>query len=144
MTAKKNPSLMPKAGSRARRVLVELARLPNPVEERALMAAHGMDGVQPTHWRQGPYLSLSSCGLIERTQDGGWFLTSMGQALMKQQEVELEREQRPALPVENMATPRSVPPFRAMAAKSWRDRVVRDGAFDFINIPSLHVGGPAS
>lgn len=137
-TSKKKHPLMPKAGTRARLVLVTLAGFPGPVEESVLMDAHGMDSRAPTIWRQGPYLLLTTSALIDRLHDGRWYVTARGRELLAELETDQERVEAAPLPAANMATPRSAPDWRPLAAKSWRASVVREGAFDYAEIPSLH------
>jgi hypothetical protein len=136
----KNHPLMPRVGSRARLVLVTLAKFADPIAESILMAAHGMDGRAPTIWRQGPYQLLTTSMLIERLHDGRWCVTQRGRELLAEQAAEQGREEASPLPIANMATPRAVPPFRPMVAPSWRNLVVREGAFDYTEIRSLHTG----
>lgn len=136
MNIKDNP-LMPKIGSRAHRVLVELARCLAPVKEDTLMAAHGLDDLAPTIWRQGPYKSLQSSGLVDLC-GAGWHLTALGRQLMDQVEAEMLRGAPPApAPEPSMAVPRIHKPFTPMTVRQVQ-RPIREGAFDYRDIPSLH------
>ncbi|OFJ46410.1 hypothetical protein BA896_021900 [Janthinobacterium lividum] len=128
---------MPKKGTRARRVMEVLFAYRQPLHEPVLMAAHGLDTLTPTIWRQGPYRSLAAAGLIEVTHARYWMLTVKGRALMDAAEAELMQTTTPAPAKENLVPPRSVPPFRPMAARPaiW---LTREGALDFRAIPSLY------
>lgn len=141
MSVNKNNPLMPRAGSRALRVLLELANYTLPVREDVLMAAHRLGNMSPTFWRQGPYKSLVTARLIERTFYGCWFVTALGRQVIAQ---------APAAPKENKADPLTLgdvvrapepKPFRPLVLASWKTRIAREGAFDYRDIPSLHTGG---
>jgi hypothetical protein len=82
----KRKHLMPEAGSRAHRIFVELARHEGPVGEHVLMERHGLDGLSPTVWRQGPYKTLASSALIVRAGRTAWQLSKLGRAVMDEVE----------------------------------------------------------
>lgn len=138
---RKQTSTMPEIGSRAHRVLVELARHDRPVMEVLLMAAHGLDGLRPSNWRQGPYKVLVNQGLIAHT-DNFWQLTPAGRLLIHQVEAEMIRNGKslPAAPAEppQLVEPPSRPPFRPLSRSAHRP--IRDGALDYRDIPSLLTG----
>lgn len=150
MSVNKTNPLMPRAGSRALRVLLELANYTQPVREDVLMAAVRLGNMSPTFWRQGPFKSLVSSGLIERCDNGCWLMTPRGREVVAQCPAAPRKKAEPealaaVADTANMAWPRSVPPFRPMKPRaSWRDTVVREGAFDYCDIPSLHSGRPAT
>lgn len=132
-----NRVLLPRRTSRARRVLDALYVARQPVEEKALMAAHGLDRVPATIWRQGPYKSLENSHMIERDSAGRWSLTAAGLELMELAKLgaaavaELEPARLDLVP------PRTAPPFRPLARRP-RMELIREGALDFLTIPSLY------
>lgn len=144
MKRMQNP-LMPSIGSRAHRVLVELARHDQPVQEADLMASHGLDGLEPTKWRQGAYKSLRCDGLI--VQEGtAWALTPLGRELMDEVEEEMVRGAAateaaavrlamPPLP----APSREPVPFKPLSRQNIQ-RPIREGAYDYRDIPSRFSG----
>lgn len=136
MSSYKNP-LMPKQGSRARRVMDELAKHSGPTEERVLMAGHGLDGLLFSVWRGSAYRSLETSGLAVRTQGSCWELTDIGRRVVNDTRAELARQAKPKASAGILAAPRSVPPFRPLKTRPaiWD---TREGALDYRNIPSLH------
>jgi hypothetical protein len=142
MSVNKSNPLMPKTGSRAQRVLLELANYTQPVKEDVLMAAHGLGNMSPTFWRQGPYKSLVWSGLIERSDDGCWLTTPRGREVLAQGPIVPSKKAEPAPPPRGDVVQAAAPkPFTALKAVSWRTRIAREGAFDCRDIPSLHTGG---
>jgi hypothetical protein len=128
---------LPHKGSRARRVMEILFKLQHAVPEIDLMAAHGLDKLPPTMWRQGPYKRLATAKLIVKSESG-WALTASAQKLMIADEKQLlgvtEEAEIPA----NLVPSRRAPEFRPMKISSWALQVSRPGALDYQTIPSLH------
>lgn len=135
MSSYKNP-LMPKQGSRARRVMDELAKHSGPVEESVLMAGHGLDGLSSSIWRSSAYRLLETSVLAVRTQGSCWELTEIGRRVIDDTRAELARQAKPKANTGTLAAPRSVPAFRPLKARPaiWE---TREGALDYRNIPSL-------
>lgn len=142
MSVSKTNPLMPRAGSRAQRVLFELANYTLPVREDVLMAAHRIGNMSPTFWRQGPYKSLVSSGLIERTSDGCWLATALGRQVIAQAPAATQEKNAKPVLLGDVVRAREPTPFRPLVAASWKSRIAREGAFDYRDIPSLHTGGP--
>jgi hypothetical protein len=144
----KRKHLMPEAGSRAHRVFVEMARHEGPVEEQFLMDRHGLDGLSPTVWRQGPYKALASSALIVKIKQSGWQLTKLGRAVMDEVEADMTGQvggvlmpnpvaAAPADSEPGKAAPRGPVPFRPLSRQCLQ-RPIRQGAYDYRDIPSLH------
>jgi hypothetical protein len=137
---------MPKAGSLAHRVFVELARHDGPVKEETLMNLHGLDGLSATVWRQGPYKSLATDALIVKVGINAWQVTKLGRAVMDEVEAEMIGGDSGALvPFQiaaertvvepGKAAPRELKPFTPLSRQS-AQRPIRDGAYDYRDIPS--------
>lgn len=144
--------ILPRAGSRGRRVLDALFSFPaGPVEESALMARHYLNNCSAAHWRKEVYQRLQDAFLITCHVDSadtacrapaGWALTDKGIRLLR-------AEQAAALaagldaPVDvaaHLARPRTVRPFRPLTAGTVGIKPMRDGALDYQSIPSM-MGG---
>lgn len=134
---------LPKQGSRQRLVLDTLFAHAQAVDERTLMAAHGLDNLQPTMWRQGPYKSLQADDLICSTTAGfnnsaHWGLTTTGRILMENASAKSAPATKPEPSIANPVPPRTARPFRAMTPGTLTIRETRPGALDYRNIPSHH------
>lgn len=148
---------LPRTGTRARRVLDALFSFPaGPVEEPALMTRHYLNNCSPSHWRKEVYQVLQDAFLITCHAGGRidgkdrgcdrdcWALTDKGLRLLRAEQAatvaaELERDV-PAVIDAPIVPPRTVRPFRPMAAGTLGMRVMRDGALDYQSIPSM-MGG---
>lgn len=136
---------LPKQGSRQRLVLDTLFAHAQTVDERTLMAEHGLDNLQPTMWRQGPYKSLQADDLICCTAAGfnnsaHWGLTTTGRILMANAVAKSAPAVKPAPSAANLVPPRTARPFRAMTPGTLTIRETRPGALDYQHIPSLYAG----
>lgn len=132
-------TVLPTAGSRQRRVIDELYRHSQSVPEGALMNVHGLDGLAPTMWRQGPYKALSADGLIRRVAGGfqdtvRWALTRKARELMDEEYVDPEKFAPPPAIVQ----PREAPVFRPLNLAKLGTSPQREGAWDFRSIPSRY------
>lgn len=147
---------LPKAGTRGRRVLDALFSFPaGPVEEPALMTRHYLNNCSPAHWRKEVYQKLQDAFLICHAdgpidgKDHGrncWALTDKGWRLMSAEQAAANRtglEPAPTAVLDvPIVPPRTVRPFRALAAGTFGMRTMRDGALDYQSIPSLMGGSP--
>jgi hypothetical protein len=141
--------LLPPAGSLQRRVLDALYLYRAGSAENDLMAAHGMDGMAPTMWRQGPYRALLLAGLIEPTLSGfnnsrRWILTAPCRTLMQAERAQPPRADGPTPAPSQLVPARQAPDFVALDPGYYSRIPQRDGAWDFKNIPSLYADQGAS
>lgn len=127
-------NIVPRVGTRVRRILDALYTSVTPIPEAQLMAMHRLDGLSPTIWRSGPYKSLSSNGLID--SDGtAWALTELGRRAMGQLQRAAARD---AVGTDEMQVvpSRTAPAFKPLRVPPRFQ--TRDGADDYRRIPSLH------
>lgn len=113
------------------------------------MDAHGLDGLSPTVWRQGPYKTLASSALIVKVRNNAWQLTKLGRAVMDEVEAAMmgkdsgalvpnqaKDASAPSMVTPGAAPPREPVPFKPLARQGVQ-RPIRDGAYDYRGIPSL-------
>lgn len=142
--------LLPKPGTRARCVLDALLSFPtSPVCESALMARHTLNNQSPAKWLKEVYQTLQDAYLIE-CHGGGfnssprWALTDKGARLLRAEQAATAMAGSVGVGLEpapsNIAPPRVARPFRPLAAGTVGMRVMREGALDYQNVPSL-MGG---
>lgn len=134
--------MLPARGSRQWRVIEALSKYPKSVQEADLMAAHGLDGLDPTKWRQGPYKSLKARGLITRVTGGfnnsiRWALTNFARELMLEAVTPAAPENLIEEKPLEIVPPRTAPPFRPLKLAPCRVPY-RPGSWDFRNIPSVY------
>ena len=133
------PSSLPEPGTRAGRALAALFQLGTATVEAELMAAHGLDGLAPTVWRNGPYKLLVSAGLFVQSMDAAqvrtWALTRTAFKLLHNEPEVNAEPQSAAVP---LVPARSAPAFRPFDPAVLGAKPQREGAWDFKNIPSHH------
>lgn len=127
--------LLPRDGSRLQKVLRVLHKQSEPISEADLMAAHGLGDAPPTKWRQGPYKSGESTGLMERLDGRSWSLTATGRQMMDQAIADAGKRVTPPSDAGPIVPARAATDWRPLVVPSWR-ATVRAGALDYRNIPS--------
>lgn len=127
--------LLPRDGSRLQKVLRVLHKQSAPMSEAELLAAHGLGGVPPTKWRQGPYKSGESTGLMERLDGRNWALTATGREMMDQAIADAGKRAAPPSDPGPTVPSRTATEWRPLVLPSWRE-TVRAGALDYRSIPS--------
>lgn len=131
-----------------RRVIDALFESGACTAENELMAAHGMDGLAPTKWRQGPYRGLLSAGLIEPCGTGFnnmryYQLTRPCLELLQAENGQQQPTAGSSPTVPHLVPPRTAPAFRPLDPAYYSRLPQRAGAFDYRSIPSLYASNSA-